>query len=484
MTRRAAVILLGLAALLALLLPAGPAQAHAFGMRYDLPLPFGFYLSAAAAAVALSFLVMALLAKVQPEARAPLYLILVERPDSSPLARRVAMAFRVLGVLVFLLLLAIGFFGPSSAMESLTTVTVWVLWWVGFLLFSAMVANAWGLLDPWRTLYGLLPKRAPRLSDPASLGCWPAVFLLLAFVWMELVGDLGHEPRGLARIILSYSIITWLLMALFGAEVWSARFDPFGRLFALVGRFAPIGRFDGEAGRPLVLRLPGAALIERPAANAGEVAFLMVLLSTVTFDGFAETPAWAAFLQWVSESQDLRPLLLWASEGRLGALGLIKSAALLAAPLIFAFVLWVFSILSHLASGQEQSSGSILRHFAVTLLPIAIAYHLAHYASYLLMAGQLAIPLISDPFGLGWNLFGTGGYLVDMGIVGAKDVWYLSIFAIVIGHVFAVVLAHLQALRLFSTTRAALMSQIPLLALMLLFTVSSLWILAQPVIVQ
>ena len=90
-------------------------------------------------------------------------------------------------------------------MENLSTITVWVLWWVGFLLFCALIVDPWPLLDPWRSLYRLLPDRRPRLPDPAFLGCWPAVLLLLAFVWMELVGDRGHDPRSLAEIIVSYS---------------------------------------------------------------------------------------------------------------------------------------------------------------------------------------------------------------------------------------------------------------------------------------
>ena len=479
MRRLAAITPAAAVVALCLIATASPADAHAFGVRYDLPLPFSFYLAAAGAVVALSFAAMALLRRGDEQERAPLYLILVEAPDR---LRGLILAGRVLGALAFLLILLIAFFGPQSPMESLASVTVWVLWWVGFLLVTALIGNLWPLIDPWRTMAAALPEKRPRLGDPAWAGTWPAVFLLLAFIWMELVGDLGHEPRGLARIILSYSVIVWLLAALFGADIWRARFDPFDRLFALMGAFAPLGRFDGLPGRPLVLRLPGAGLLQRAAPGWGESAFLLVVLASVTFDGFSETPAWAAFLDWAAEDKTLRPLLLWAADGRLGALGLLHSAGLIAAPLLFAAILWVFCVLASLAAGGSLSSGVIFRHFAITLLPIAIAYHLSHYASYLLFAGQLAIPLASDPFGLGWNLFGTRGYLLDMGVIGAKEVWYLSVFAIVLGHVFAVVLAHVQAQRLFPTAGQALRSQVPLLVLMILFTLSSLWILAQPVV--
>ena len=134
------------------------------------------------------------------------------------------------------------------------------------------------------------------------------------------------------------------------------------------------------------------------------------------------------------------------------------------------------------ANGRPLGTGATARAYVLTLVPIAIAYHLAHYLSYLLLAGQAAIPLASDPFGWGWDLFGTAGYAVDIGIIGPKEVWYLSVAAIVAGHVAAVVLAHVTALRLYATARAAVLSQLPMLVLMVGSTMTSLWILSQPIV--
>jgi hypothetical protein len=119
----------------------------------------------------------------------------------------------------------------------------------------------------------------------------------------------------------------------------------------------------------------------------------------------------------------------------------------------------------------------------LTLVPIAIAYHVAHYLSFLAMAGQYLIPLASDPFGWGWNLFGTRNYFVRIGIVDARAVWYISTGAIVIGHIAAVYLAHRVALKLYSDRHIALRSQWPMLALMVCYTMTSLWIIAQPIVV-
>jgi ABC-type proline/glycine betaine transport system permease subunit len=88
----------------------------------------------------------------------------------------------------------------------------------------------------------------------------------------------------------------------------------------------------------------------------------------------------------------------------------------------------------------------------------------------------------SDPFQLGWNLFATIDYQFNIAVVDAGDVWYLSLFAIVIGHVCAVWIAHITALRATVSTRQAMISQIPMLALMVAYTMTSLWILSQPII--
>lgn len=85
----------------------------------------------------------------------------------------------------------------------------------------------------------------------------------------------------------------------------------------------------------------------------------------------------------------------------------------------------------------------VAKLFVLTLIPIALAYHLAHYLSFLLIVGQYMIPLASDPLGFGWDLFETSLYFVNIGIVNAKFIWYTSVVAIVSGHIIAVYLTPL-----------------------------------------
>jgi hypothetical protein len=165
----------------------------------------------------------------------------------------------------------------------------------------------------------------------------------------------------------------------------------------------------------------------------------------------------------------------------------LVSVALIISPLLvfaaYGSTCWAMAIAVGPLPGQRSwTAGALARLFAPTLVPIAIGYHVAHYLAYLLLAGQLVIPLASDPLGLGWNLFGTALYRFDIGIIDARTVWVVALATIVLGHVAAVHLAHRTALRAFGDDAATRRSQAIMLVLMVGYTMSSLWILAQPIV--
>ncbi len=86
---------------------------------------------------------------------------------------------------------------------------------------------------------------------------------------------------------------------------------------------------------------------------------------------------------------------------------------------------------------------------------------------------------MSDPFGLGWDLFGTAGRSIDYGLIAESTawVWYVQVAAIVLGHVGGVILAHDRALGDFEADRAVA-SQYAMLGLMVVLTGVGLVILA------
>jgi hypothetical protein len=300
------------------------------------------------------------------------------------------------------------------------------------------------------------------------------VLSLASFAAMELAWSQSEVPRSLAFAMLGYSAFTWIAMVLFGRDVWLARGELFSVYFAVLGRFAPLAARAGNPHGLVVRPFAVGLLVERPVPPTMTV-FVLLMLASVTFDGLIETPLWAAVLHalrgWVARSP-----LASLSDEVMATLAWAVFAALFA--LLYAVVARAMAWSAAEASARRDLAG----WFVLTLVPIGIAYHLAHYHSLLLVAGQYAIPLLSDPFGYGWDLFGTTLYLVDFSVVDAASIWYLSVGAIVVGHVVAVYLAHVMALRVYGNARTALQSQIPMLVLMVYYTMSSLWILSQPIV--
>jgi polyferredoxin len=500
-------------ALLALAAAPGPAAAHGFGQRYDLPVPLALWVAGAAAAVACSFLVIGLFVRGTPgEAHGyPRVNLLRWGPGRLLTGRRVRRALQGISVALLALVVIAGFAGDQNPTRNLAPIWVWVIWWVGLAYVSALVGNVWIVLNPWAALFAWAEGLARRLGRtalalkvpyPRRLGLWPAVVLFAAFAWVELVYAGRAVPAQLALLAVVYSLVTWSGMLLFGRAVWLRYGDPFAAAFGLLARFAPTevrvtnpvrcrrcrsGCGDagpcvdcGEcfdraapAAREWNLRPFGAGLLRTGDVSPSMVAFVLLMLSTVTFDGFTATPVWAGLESALYAA--LPPL----GGARLTAIGTL---GLLAAPLALALVYRAFAVWMARMAGGELSAGTVARLFVLSLVPIAIAYHLAHYLTYLLIQGQLVIRLASDPLGLGWNLFGTARYRPDIGLVGARFAWYTAVSAIVLGHIIAVYVAHVVALREYATPRAALLSQIPMLVLMVGYTMVSLWIIAQPIV--
>ena len=141
------------------------------------------------------------------------------------------------------------------------------------------------------------------------------------------------------------------------------------------------------------------------------------------------------------------------------------------------------SYLAKLAGGMGIRYGNVAYTLLYSLVPIALVYNIAHYWTFLATIGQRIVPLLSDPFGYGWDLLGTASVEPNFGIINATMVWYSQVVLIIVGHVAAVFLAHLIVGKFVADQRRALLTEVPMLVLMVAYTVSSLWILAQDIVI-
>ena len=469
---------LGVAAILVLagtLLFPTAAAAHGLVVRYDLPIPEWLFVWAAAVVLIVSFASLSLLWREPKLERAEWRPVApwLSRTLLSPAVRIVC---GTVGVLMLYVVIWSALDGADEAASNFAPTFIYIGFWLGLIPLSILFGDVFRAFNPWGAIAGVLSwvasgiagheLRAP-LRYPDWLGRWPAAAGIFAFAWLEIVSADGDSPRTLGTATLIYTAITFAGMALFGIRAWLDRGEAFSVYFNLFSRLSVFERRDDEVG----LRPPLSGLTTLDPAN-GTVALVMVMIGSVTFDGFSGGATW----------QDMTPTLndffrdLGADPQR--ALELSHGVGLLACLL----VITAFYFLG-IAAMRWRTGGGSLRGlaaaFAPTLVPIAFAYVAAHYVSFLVLQGQDMARLSSDPLGRGWDLFGTATWKIDYGFLSANTYWYLQVGFVVIGHVAALTLAHDRALSIYQDIRTATRSQYWMLAVMVAFTTLALWLLSE-----
>jgi hypothetical protein len=427
--------------------------AHGVGSRTDLPIPLGLALYGAGAAILLSFVVLVLFWRKPKLDRTssgwPLP-VGVQRLVDGPPVHRVLQALVLAGAV---LVAAVAVAGPTETSRNLAPWVLYVTFWVGLVPVSLLCGPVWGTVNPLRLVHRalrvVLPS-APGAGRLPALGLWPATVSLLVFLWLELVYPDRAEPTTVAVFLIGYAVVQ-LTLALWFGEEWFASGDGFEVYSTLVARLSPWGRRDD--GR-LVLRNPLVNATLAPI-DRGLAAVVVVLLGSTAFDGLSRTVFWQTGPGAANDSLS-------------GTVGLLVMIALVAG---------LYALGARLSGRLARQPEEVQpRRYAGTVIPIALGYTVAHYFSLLLLDGQTTWILASNPFGLpGVDLFGTYGNVVDLAAVSSDAIALVQVGGVVTGHVVGVTLAHERAL--LSARRARASDQLPLVIVMVLFTVGGLGLL-------
>src|SRR6266851_3437618 len=460
-------------------MPAGAILLHGFGARYDLPASLWLYLFAAGGVVVVSFMLVVLFAGEQVgekavgyPRRALTFLLPIAR---SPWPRVIGGLIGVLGLAV---IIVTGLFGSRRPELNPVEYLVWIYFWAATMILSGLVGNLWYLLNPFAAIYDAVTRFVrldPVAKLPAQLGIWPAVAAYFAFACLELTSGIANRPATAATAAAVYSALTLAGMVFFGRDVWLQRCEAFTVLFDIVGRFGPIEAERDEGGRitAIYLRPWGVGLLKPGPSGWDRVVFVILMLSTLAFDGIEGTQAWQDF------TVSLEPY--WLPHGAFGFFALKNLGLTL---LTGAFLLIFISFLEMVIYFVQRKVNLLVTvsGFALTLVPIALVYNAAHNYYYVIVTAQGLIPLLNDPLAEGWHLLSAvAAYKPSFALAQASTVWFAQIVLIVVGHVIAVYLSHLKAGEKFRTAQRALLSQYPMLLLMVMYTMTSLWILAQPI---
>lgn len=434
------------------------AQAHAAEMGFVLLLPTGLYIKTGVWVVALTALALAL---APPDwLRALFAPRRLWRPRAAPGLR---VATSCASAVVFAALVWAGLTGPPDPLANPLPLMIWTGLWTGALFAAAVFGDFWRWLNPWTGPAALIAPGPAPFRLPHGAGRWPGVLGLIAFSAFALADPAPADPARLATVAGGYYAFTLAGCVLFGARDWLTRAEFLSMAFAAFAEVAPLSE-----GR---IAPPGWRIAAGGVGSASAGVFALTLLAVGAFDGLNETFAWLAII-------DVNPLM---HPGRSAVAGETVAGLLgftLAVPALF---------LAALALGRALGGPEVGRAFAplaLSVLPIAVAYHFAHYLTSFLVDGQWLLAALSDPLARGDDLLGLGRFYVTTSFFNARDtvraILLAQVTAIVAGHVLSILIAHRIALRLTGDARRAALSQAPLALAMIGLTFLGLWLLAAP----
>ncbi|MEO6867075.1 MAG: hypothetical protein ABI200_03560 [Gaiellales bacterium] len=472
MRRSGFALLLATAALLA-----APAAAFAHGIqgRADLPVPLIAFYWAAAAVLIISFVALGLawrrplLARLEQSSPAadPLPAAVAATTASHGVGRWLA---GLAGCLIWIATIITSMFGSAELNDNPAPIIIFVVWWIMIAVIGGLIGDVWRAMHPIAFIARSAGFEEQRDEHPwpSSLGIWIGVAGLGAFIWLELVYPTAADVRLLGTLVLAWSVGTLAGMQRYGVRVWLDQAEPFAVYTRVLAHMAP--RSGGRWRLPII----GLTSL-RPAP--GLVALVGLLIGSVSYDGLSRTLWWQRRVAEASVRLVEQDISARTAQLAFGTFGLVMMVLLA----ITAFL--AAAQLSRLVGRLPRRTawGTTAEAFAPSLVPIALAYVIAHYFSYVWFQSQRLIALASDPFGTGANLFGTAEFVIDYTTLSNEVMWGVQVGSIVIGHVLGLVLAHDRALEIAAAdpSSRAVRSQWPMLALMVVYTVGGLYFLSE-----
>jgi hypothetical protein len=454
--------------------------AHALVARQDLPIPAWLFAWGASIVLIVSFFALS------AAWRKPRF----EKENWRPIGAGVSHVLLsrptqiLLGLVgIFLLGVAIysGLRGTEAPDRNFALTFLFVTTWLGFPIFSALLGDIFRPVNPWRAVgraagagFRAIAREDPaHLSYPERLGRWPAAIGLMAVVWLEVVYGssggvaVGLDPHAAAVAAVVYSAYTLAMMGLFGVEKWCERGEIFSVYFGMFSRLGYFEVRDGKVGR----RRPLSATTSW-ATIPGSAAVVIASIATTSFDGAQE----GAF------KSAIEKVFNWFVDAGIGLTTSLRLTDTVFMAACFAGVALVYLLgVRGMRTVHGAPSLTKLRvGFAHTLIPIALAYLVAHYFSLFVFQEQAQFTyLLSDPLGTGsTDLFGTTSAGIDFNVISSSTIWYVQVAALVIGHVLGLTLAHDRALAYWPDYRDASRSQYWMLAVMVAFTCFGLYLLS------
>lgn len=388
----------------------------------------------------------------------------------------------------FVLAVMTGLFGTPVGSKNFAIIFVWIVWWAALkIVLVPLTGRLWCTMCPipapgeWLQRRGILVKRGDK---PLSLAKkWPRK---LDNVWLQNIGLLAVTifspiiltvPSVTGIVLLIFIVMAVVLSLVFERRVFCRYFCPVGGFVGLYSMVSPVelrvkdpevcrnhrekecylGSAEGYGCPWMVkpwrlqrnaqcglcteclktcpkdnvavnLRPFGSDLLVEAGRGLGEAYNALIMLTCALLYSAIFLGPWGWLKDWAGVA---------SVSGRALYAGAFLAVNLLVVPGLFGLA----TALSKGLSGvRSVSLKQLFINHSYALVPMGLSMWIAFSFSFLFVNGSYALSVISDPFGWGWDLFGTRGYPWTPVLV--EVVPYLQVVTLIAGLVFSIYVAY------------------------------------------
>ncbi len=437
--------------------------------------------------------------------------------------RKTQFLFQLPAVMFLVLVVFAGFFGIQNSNKSLATNSIWVIWWSLLIISLALAGRVWCLMCPFGAIGDWVQRRTfyKKVNDTFSLNrklpvkfrnlSLAAVFFLV-ITWADFQFNLVNSPLNTAYFIVALLGLIVIISIIFERRSFCRYVCPITGLIGLYSMFAPFelrakeketcktckekycisGNENGYACP--VFEYPGTMdknnhcvlcteciktchrnnisfnirsfagdFLTATKTRMDEALFIPVLLGVTIFQTLIMIRPWVGFT---------RDIMVYTGASYDSVRFILFITAAMFPVLIYSIAIGTSKLLYMKISFKDLFTG-----YAYSIIPLGLMMHLSHNIRHLLEEGTGIIPVLSDPFGFGWNLFGTSGY-IPAPLLNINNILLIQWLMMLIGMGFSVSVGKNISRRMFHGSDSAYIS---VLVFVLIFFVFNLWVLGQPI---
>jgi polyferredoxin len=446
-------------------------------------------------------------------------------------SRWVLLSLKFLMVGLFLLIIIAGLFGTPIPERNIATILTWNLWWSGLVFSIFFLGSAWCAVCPWDTLAQWLvrrklwrraePNNSLNLKVPRWLAkVWPALFMFIAFTWLELGVGVTTNPYATAAISLLMLVLATVSLALFRRKAFCRYFCPVGRTVGYYSQLAPIElrpvdidtcenckTLDCYHGNDVIEPCPTWLVMGRLTQNSyctscgnctqscpheniawrfrppsvealhsarphwDESWFMLGLLALTGFHGLTMMPFWEVWMSQFAQLIGDSGRLLWSF-----------TFGLIATMLIIVCTYSLFIALTKKVTGTSLPFKRLFSTFAFVTLPLAFAYHMAHNLNHLIRESSGISSVFLNPLGTNTvplSMMEKHERHVNMWL--SQDVLFaIQAGLMIFGFWIAIQVVRHRGRNVLANDRLAGLKLLPMLLFAISITTFHLWLLMQP----